>query len=96
MSKIVVLKTKDVETLDTALNLDADLLLMQDAVYMATRGSEQNTKISQALEQETRVYVLELDASKRGVKNSLPEAVQYLDYDGLVDLLFSGRKVLNM
>lgn len=96
MTGIVVLKTKDVETLDIALNLDADLLLMQDAVYMATRGSEQNTKISQALEQETRVYVLELDASKRGVKNRLPEAVQYLDYDGLVDLLFSGRKVLNM
>ena len=90
MTGIVVLKTKDVETLDNALNLDADLLLMQDAVYMATRGSEQNTKISQALEQETQVYVLELDASKRGLKNRLPEAVHYLDYDGLVDLLLGG------
>jgi sulfur relay protein TusB/DsrH len=77
--------------LDKALMVDAEVLLMQDAVLFTNSAIEANNKLL-----DHKIYALESDVEKRGIKNKLLQHVELLNVDALVDLLFSGKTILNL
>ena len=91
MSKLVVMNSHDPETLDKALKANAEVLLMQDAVLFANKSVEANNKLL-----DHKIYALESDVEKRGIKNKLLQHVELINVDALVDLLFSGKTILNL
>ena len=91
MMKLIVMNTHDTETLDKTLRVDAEILLMQDAVLFAHSRVEANIKL-----QDHKIYALMSDVEKRGLKDRLLDNINLLDVDGLVDLLFSGKTVINL
>ena len=91
MSKLVVMNSHDPETLDKALKANTEVLLMQDAVLFANKSVEANNKLL-----DHKIYALESDVEKRGIKNKLLQHVELINVDALVDLLFSGKTILNL
>lgn len=91
MSKLIVMNTHDPESLDKALKAEAEVLLMQDAVLFANKSVEANNKLL-----DHKIYALESDVEKRGIKNKLLQHVELISVDALVDLLFSGKTILNL
>ena len=91
MSKLIVMNTHDMETLDKALSVDSEILLMQDAVHFTNNRIEANKKL-----QDHKIYALMSDIEKRGLKDRVLDNVELLDVDALVDLLFSGKTVINL
>jgi len=91
VSKLVVLNTKDEKMLERALKMDAELLLMQDAVLFANNRIEANNKLA-----AHKVYAVKRDAVKRGLSDRMLDTVELVDMDQLVDLLFSGKSVVNL
>ncbi|TRO51990.1 hypothetical protein E2P71_08320 [Candidatus Bathyarchaeota archaeon] len=91
MSKLIVMNTHDSESLDKALKAEAEVLLMQDAVLFANGSIEANNKL-----RDHKVYALESDVEKRGIRNRLLQNVELLNVDAVVDLLFSGKTILNL
>jgi tRNA 2-thiouridine synthesizing protein B len=63
------------------------VLLIEDAVYAATKG---NSDIRRAT-QELSVYALGPDLEARGVRASIVDGVQVVDYGGFVDLVAEHR-----
>jgi len=43
-----------------------------------------------------KIYALKGDLEKRGLTERMIGGVELVDYDGMVDLLFSGYKVVNL
>jgi tRNA 2-thiouridine synthesizing protein B len=88
MLHIVNKSPTDGNALDSALRLSADgaLLLIEDAVYAATRGNPAETRIRDALGR-LKVYVLAPDLEARGMADRLSEGVTAVDYGGFVDLV---------
>ena len=74
--------------LDSALRLSGSgaLLLIEDAVYAATRGNPAETQVRSALER-LKIYVLAPDLEARGMADRLTEGVIAVDYGGFVDLV---------
>ena len=64
---------------------DDVILLMEDGVYAAARGTGRSHLIEQAL-QRGKVYALQADLKARGLTD-LIEGVELADYDTFVDLL---------
>ena len=62
------------------------ILLIEDAVYAATRGNEAEGKLRDALAR-FKVYVLRPDLDARGMGDRLMEGVSTVDYGGFVDLV---------
>ncbi len=62
------------------------LLLIEDAVYAATRGTAFEAAIKDALERFP-VYALLPDLEARAVADRVLEGVRTVDYDGFVDLV---------
>jgi sulfur relay protein TusB/DsrH len=91
MSRLIVLNTHSDDTLDKALKTDSEVVLMQDAVFFTNKNVEANNKL-----RDHKVYALESDVVKRGLKDMLIDGVELLDVDALVDLFFSGKTVINM
>ena len=91
MSKLIVMNTHDSETLDKALSVDAEILLMQDAVLFTNNRIEANNKL-----QDHKIYALVSDVEKRGLRDRVHDSVELIDVDALVDLLFSGKTVINL
>jgi tRNA 2-thiouridine synthesizing protein B len=75
-------------TLDTALRLAASgaLLLIEDAVYAATRGNAAEAKLRQAMGR-LKVYALAPDLQARGMADRVIDGIATIDYDGFVDLV---------
>ena len=75
-------------TLDAVLRLAASgtLLLIEDAVYAATRGNVAEAKVRQAMA-KLKVCALMPDLQARGVADRLIDGVAAVDYDGFVDLV---------
>ncbi|UCG97654.1 MAG: sulfurtransferase complex subunit TusB [Burkholderiales bacterium] len=75
-------------TLDSAVRLAAGgtLLLIEDAVYAATRGNAGEAKVRQAMA-KLKVCALMPDLQARGVADRLIDGVAAVDYDGFVDLV---------
>jgi len=75
-------------TLDTVLRLarSGALLLIEDAVYAATRGNAAERRLREAMT-KLKVYALEPDLQARGVADRVIEGVRTVDYEGFVDLV---------
>jgi tRNA 2-thiouridine synthesizing protein B len=76
-------------TLESCLRLTKPgqaLLLIEDAVYAATRGGVKSSRLSEALK-TLKVYVLQPDVEARGMTGQLVDGVQAIDYAGFVDLV---------
>jgi len=66
------------------------VLLIEDAVYAATKGNSAEADIRGAM-QELSVYALGPDLEARGVRASIVDGVQVVDYGGFVDLVAEHR-----
>ena len=62
------------------------LLLIEDAVYAATRGNDAEAKLRAAMS-SMKVYVLAPDLDARGMGDRVMEGVSTVDYGGFVDLV---------
>lgn len=67
------------------LNSGDVILLLEDGVYAATRGTSKSTLVEQALANHA-VYALQADVKARGL-TELVEGVELADYDKFVELL---------
>jgi tRNA 2-thiouridine synthesizing protein B len=74
-------------TLDTCLNTatGGDILLIEDAVYAATKGNAAEARLREAMGR-FKIYVLMPDLEARGLGDRLMEGVSSVDYGGFVDL----------
>ncbi|HJW24015.1 MAG TPA: sulfurtransferase complex subunit TusB [Rhodocyclaceae bacterium] len=78
----------DRPSLDSVLRLaqSGAVLLIEDAVYAATRGSAGADKVK-ALSARMKVFALIPDLEARGVADRLLDGVTGVDYGGFVDLV---------
>jgi tRNA 2-thiouridine synthesizing protein B len=67
-----------------------DILLIEDAVYAATRGNTYETRIKAAIGR-FKMYVLLPDLEARGLGDKLIEGVSPVDYSGFVDLACNNK-----
>ncbi len=74
--------------LDACLRIAAPgtILLIEDAVYAATRGTAVENRMKEALTRH-RVYALLPDLEARAVADRVLEGVSTVDYGGFVDLV---------
>ena len=61
------------------------LLLIEDGVYAATRGSSVEASLKEAMAR-VKVYALGPDLEARGVAGRVMEGIQLVDYGGFVEL----------
>ena len=64
---------------------DDPILLYEDGVYAAARGTASEELVRQALEDHP-VYALDADLEARGL-TALIDGIQVIDYDGFVELV---------
>jgi tRNA 2-thiouridine synthesizing protein B len=62
------------------------LLLIEDAIYAATRGGTASSRLSEVLK-TLKVYVLQPDVEARGMASQLVDGIKAVDYAGFVDLV---------
>lgn len=62
------------------------VLLIEDGVYGATRGSAAEPKLRAAMA-NIEIYALGADLEARGMANAVTEGVKLVDYAGFVDLV---------
>ena len=89
--KLIVLNTHDEDILEKAMTAEADLLLMQDATIFCNKGRKNAPVFG-----DMKIYALKGDLEKRGLTERMIGGVELVDYDDMVDLLFSGYKVVNL
>ena len=80
-------------TLDSCLRIAQEggaILLIEDAVYAATRGNEGESNLRDALGR-FKVYALAPDLEARGMFDRVMEGVTTVDYGGFVDLVAEHR-----
>ncbi len=63
-----------------------DILLIEDAVYAATKGSAIEGKMREAMSR-LRIHVLLPDLEARGLADRVIEGILTVDYGGFVDLV---------
>ncbi len=61
------------------------VLLIEDGVYAALKGSAASEKVQQAMADIT-FYALEPDVNARGLKGKVMDGINLVDYAGFVDL----------
>ncbi len=66
------------------------VILIEDAVYGATRGTPSEAAMQRAL-QDVPVYALGPDLEARGMQANVIEGVKVVDYGGFVDLVAEHR-----
>jgi tRNA 2-thiouridine synthesizing protein B len=64
----------------------ASILLIEDGVYAATRGTDAAAQIGR-IAASVKFYALGADLEARGMKERVVEGVQIVDYEGFVDLV---------
>jgi tRNA 2-thiouridine synthesizing protein B len=62
------------------------VLLIEDGVYAAARGTAVSPKVQEALKSVT-IYALKPDVEARGMQNRVMDGVRLVDYGGFVDLV---------
>ena len=79
-------------TFESCLNtaVGGDILLIEDAVYAATKGCSIEAKTKAAMG-KFKVYVLMPDLEARGLGDRLIEGVSPVDYGGFVDLTCNNK-----
>ena len=78
-------------SLDTALRVagneqGAALLLIEDAVYAATKGATTEAMVKEAMG-KLKVYALWPDLEARGMQDRVIDGIKMVDYAGFVDLV---------
>ncbi len=66
------------------------VLLIEDAVYAATKGNAAAAKLQAAMA-DLKVYALAPDLNARGMADRVLEGVNLVDYGGFVDLVAEHR-----
>lgn len=76
------------DALDSCLRVmqDGAILLIEDAVYAATRGNAAEARLRDAMGR-FKVYALQPDLDARGMGDRLLDGVTAVDYAGFVDLV---------
>jgi len=64
----------------------ASVLLIEDGVYAAAKGTAVSARIEQALK-TVKLYALKPDLEARGMQNRVMDGVRLVDYGGFVDLV---------
>jgi tRNA 2-thiouridine synthesizing protein B len=79
-------------TLDSCLNTatGGDIILIEDAVYAATRGNGAEARLREAMGR-FKVHVLMPDLEARGMGDRLIDGVSPVDYGGFVDLASNNK-----
>lgn len=67
---------------------DSTVLLIEDGVFAALKGSAVADKLSGA-----KIVALQSDVSARGIDANLADGVELVDYAGFVDLVTENEKV---
>jgi tRNA 2-thiouridine synthesizing protein B len=68
------------------------ILLIEDGVYGATKGTAMSSKVENAMK-SVKVYALTADVEARGVKGRVIDGVELVDYAGFVNLAASSSQV---
>lgn len=68
------------------------VLLIEDGVYAATRGSAAAARLAEALP-KIKFYVLAPDLEARAMSHALLEGVMPVDYRGFVDLVAQNPRI---
>ncbi len=93
MLHIVNKSATERNSLESALRLatkGSAVLLIEDAVYAATKGSEAAAKIESAMA-DLQVYALGPDLDARGMSSRVLDGVKVVDYGGFVDLVAENK-----
>lgn len=93
MLHIVNKSATERSALDSCLRLatkGSAVLLIEDAVYAATKGSAAAAKI-QAATADLKIYALGPDLAARGMAGRVLDGVNVVDYGGFVDLVAEHR-----
>lgn len=79
-------------SLDSCLRTAAsgDILLIEDAVYAATKGNAMEGRMREAMSR-LKIYVLLPDLEARGLADRILEGVSRVDYGGFVDLVAANK-----
>ena len=79
-------------TLDSCMNTatGGDIILIEDAVYAATRGNAAESRLREAMGR-FKVHVLMPDLEARGMGDHLIDGVSPVDYGGFVDLTSNNK-----
>ncbi|TXT24349.1 MAG: tRNA 2-thiouridine synthesizing protein B [Gallionellaceae bacterium] len=67
-----------------------DILLIEDAVYAATKGNAMEDRMRAAAGQ-IKVYVLLPDLEARGLADRIIDGIASVDYGGFVDLVAANK-----
>ena len=70
----------------------ASVLLIEDGVYAAAKGTAVSPRIEQALK-TVKIYALKSDLEARGMQNRVMDGVRLVDYGGFVDLVVEHNAV---
>lgn len=62
------------------------ILLIEDGVYGALKGTAVSEKVERAL-RDTPIYALQPDLEARGVQGRILDGIELVDYAGFVDLV---------
>lgn len=74
-------------------NAGSDILLIEDAVYCAVKGTKHTSLLESALARH-RIYVLGPDFECRGLKTGqLIDGIETVDYQGFVNLAVENEAV---
>ena len=68
------------------------VLLIEDGVYAAARGTAVSKSIEAAMK-EVSIYALAPDVAARGMQNRVMDGVRLVDYGGFVDLVVEHNAV---
>ena len=86
----------DRPSLQTCLRVSSNgnaILLYEDGIYGAIKGSEVSSLVEKALSDKT-IYVLDADLKARGIDEAkLIDGVKVVDYKGFVDLTVENDKI---
>lgn len=88
MLNIINKSPLDRPALDTCLQAveSGAILLIEDGVYAATKGSAGEAKLKAAADR-FKIYALGPDMEARGIADRVVEGVTLVDYGGFVDLV---------
>ena len=89
--KLIIVNKNDMGTLKQALNVEADILLIQDGAYFLNNAVADTPDFG-----DRKVYALGVDVEKRGLVDRMVPEAELINYDEMVDLLFSGATVVNL
>lgn len=79
-------------SLDSCLRVteSGEILLIEDAVYAATKGSALEGKMREVMG-KVKIHVLMPDLEARGLADRLIEGISPVDYGGFVDLVAASK-----